>query len=109
MPGRSLGVRLDPRLPKPNALVLAISAAFAFVLLAPVTAGAARPDGPKASRPSIANVVPAAGRIQATLLPSLGPHHSAAAHQAPPFHTKNPAALRAAKLKANAASRHSAA
>ena len=103
MPARSRGVRVGRRLPRRNFLALVISTAIALLVLAPVTAGAADPGGAgtfRHQRPGA--VVPEAGHVRATLLAPQLSRHSAAPHS-PAFHTMNPKALAAAKLKANAA------
>jgi len=70
------------------------------MLFAPLTAGAAPSQVPSASGPGSA--IAPVGKVQARLL-TPGQRHQSSGHESPPFRTKNPAALRAAKLKAGGA------
>src|SRR5207244_10000808 len=70
------------------------------MLFAPLTAGAAPSQVPSASGPGSA--IAPVGKLQTRLL-APGQRHQSSGHESPPFRTKNPAALRAAKLKAGGA------
>ena len=84
---------------RPAVLGLALVAAVILTVMGPATARAATSNVPSASPRLAGSAVPPAGQVQATLLTPQPPHKSSGA-QPPPFHTMNPAALRAAKLKA---------
>ncbi|TMG61968.1 MAG: fibronectin type III domain-containing protein [Chloroflexi bacterium] len=72
------------------------------MLFAPLTAGAALSQVPSASGPGSGSATAPVGKVQARLL-TPGQRHQSSGHESPPFRTKNPAALRAAKLKAGGA------
>src|SRR5256886_11516918 len=80
----------------------ALAIPVCVMLVAPLTAGAASSNLPSASSPGSGSAIAPVGKVQARLL-APGQRHSSSRHESPPFRTKNPAALRNAKLKAGGA------
>src|SRR5713226_5123235 len=78
-----------------SALAIAVCATF----FAPVTAGAASSTAFHASGPGSSSALAPVGQVQARLL-GLGQRQKSSGLHSPSFRTMNPAALRAAKLKA---------
>jgi len=77
----------------------AFAIAVCTILLAPVMAGAATSYVPSPSIPSTSSAIAPVGQVRAPLL-APGHRHPSSGYESPPFRAKDPAALRAAKLKA---------
>jgi phosphodiesterase/alkaline phosphatase D-like protein len=86
------------------ALTIAVCAmVFAPVVFAPVLVGATTSDVPSASGQGSGSAIAPVGKVQAGLV-TPGPRQKSSGQHSPPLRTMNPAALRNAKLTADAVS-----